>query len=63
MYLLVLDDSLKGAVHVVKIDEYIDYLSNYNLRRNEIKTLTGLKGSWSSDIFYANHYLVDGSHM
>lgn len=55
--------SLKGIVHVIKLDEYIKILSVSNLRRNEIKTLVGPEGSWTYNIFFVNHYYADGSGM
>lgn len=60
---LVSTGSLKGIVHVIKVDKYIDSPSSSNLRRNEGISLAGPEGLWISDIFYLNNYYVDRSDM
>lgn len=57
VYGLVPVDAFKGILHVIK-NEYIDSLSNSNLRRNAIEAISGRKGSCTSDIFCVYHYYI-----
>lgn len=45
VYSLILVDSLKDIVRVIKVDEYIDSPFNSNHRRYDVKNLTGSEGS------------------
>lgn len=63
MLVLVHIDSLRGILHAVKVDKYIDNLFNSSLRPIETKTLAGSEGSCSSDIFNVNCCYVDRSDL
>lgn len=47
----------------MNVDEYVEYLFNFNLRWNEIKVLVRPERSWTIDIFYVSHYFVHRGDM
>lgn len=57
VYGLIPADSSRKLVHIVRADECMDKLSSKLSLRKQIKELPRSESSWTSHVFYVNHYL------